>query len=519
MARDIGAVSRNRQLPQRWLVSLCLVAIASASSLFSSPASALAAGVTVSGFSPTSGDVGTPVVISGSGFTGATKVLFGLVAATFTVVSDSTIDTSVPTDAVRATISVHTPSGNVTTKHEYFKVTPSITTVTPANGDAGTPVTIVGTALTDDTQVAFNGTPATVDTVSYSQITTAVPAGATSGPVSVTTKWGSTSSLSTFTVLQVFDVTDYGAVGDGTGDNTAAFAAAIAAAQAAGANSIVSVPAGTYTFSTGSPASIQIDGTVPITLEGAGVGTTTLQETTEKRDLLSIKCDWTVVEDLTLDTQTYNGGHALGDGANYTTVQDIQVLSGTNTFGIYYPGPPGATPNNRSYDYGNVVNDLTLNDHYTGDGWSFSFQSGASISNVHHTGSRITIYADVSIQITNYYYTPGAYGATAGFILSTPCNAVTITNFESSGEGGQLKTAPDQSRINQNITINGEVMTGGPSFRLLIGDVEGLLIENSTLDGITIDPKIIAQGTVTSSTYTGVINRPQGTGVNDIVFE
>ena len=61
-------------------------------------------------------------------------------------------------------------------------------------------------------------------------------------------------------------------------------------------------------------------------------------------------------------------------------------------------------------------------------------------------------------------------------------------------------------------------MTGGPTFRLLIGDVQGLLVENSTLDNITIDPKIIAQGTVTSSTYTGVTSRPQGSGVNDIVF-
>jgi hypothetical protein len=505
-------------LSKGWLASLCVVAMAAASSLFSLPVSALAAGVTVSGFSPTSGPVGTPVVISGSGFTGATKVLFGLVATAFSVVNDNTIDASVPMGAVRATISVHTPSGNVTTRNRYFKVTPSITTVTPGSGDAGTPVTIVGTGLTEGTQVAFNGTPATVDTVSYSQITTVVPAGATTGPVSVTTKWGSTTSLSTFTVLQVFDVTDYGAVGDGTGDNTAAFAAAIAAAQAAGPDSIVSVPAGTYTFSTGSPASIQIDGTVPITLEGAGVDSTTLQETTEKRDLLSIKCDYTVVQDLTLDTQTYNGGHALGDGGNYTTVQNIQVLSGTRAFGIYYPGPPGATPNNPSWSMGNVVNDLTLNDHYTGDGWSFSFQENASISNVHHTGSRITIYADDNLQITNYYYTPGDFGTTAGFILSTPCNGVTITNFESSGQGGQMKTAPDQSRINMNITINGEVMTGGPTFRLLIGDVEGLLVENSTLDGITIDPKIIAQGTVESSTYTGVISRPQGTGVNDIVF-
>jgi hypothetical protein len=488
------------------------------SSALGSTVVALAATPTISGFSPTSGPVGTPVTITGTGFTGATRVLFGTVSATYSVMSDTTIDTTVPAGAVRGTISVHTPGGNVTSHNRFFKVTPSMATISPSEGEVGTAVTITGSALTPSTVVTFNGTPATLNTVAYGQVTTTVPTGATTGPIKVTTRWGSVTSSGNFTVNQVFDVTNYGAAGNGTGDNTAAFQAAIAAAQVAGSGSIVSVPAGTYTFSTGSPASIQIDGTVPITLQGAGRDTTTLQELTGKKDLLSMKCDGTVVQDLTLDTQTFNGGHGLGDGANNTTVQRVRVLGGTRAFAIYYPGPPGATPNNNMHSTGNVVDDLILNDNFTGDGWSFSFQSNASISNVQHTGSRITLYADTSTMVTNYNYTPGTHGATAGFIVSTPSSNLTITNFVTSGQGGQLKTAPDLARVNQNITINGEVMTGGPTFRLLIGDVQGLLVENSTLDNITIDPKIIAEGTVTSSTYTGISSRPQGSGVNDITF-
>jgi polygalacturonase len=317
-----------------------------------------------------------------------------------------------------------------------------------------------------------------------------------------------------------FNVVTYGANGDGTGDNTTAFRAAIAAAQAAGSGNIVYVPAGTYTFATtGSPASIQIDGTVPITFEGASEDTAILLETTTRKDLLSVKCDGTSVEDLTLNTQTDNGGHGLGVGANDTTVDNIQVLSGTETFGIYYSGPKGATPNNGLHSEGNVVENVILDDEYKGDGWSFSFQDGASITNVHHTGSRITLYADTNTTVTNYYYTPGTHGATAGFVISTPCKNLTITNFETSGEGGQIKTSPDQSRVNQNITINGEVMTGsGPKLRLLIGDVQGLLIENSTLETIIISPHIIAQGTVTSTTYTSVVHRPRSGAVDDVVF-
>jgi polygalacturonase len=316
-----------------------------------------------------------------------------------------------------------------------------------------------------------------------------------------------------------FDVTSFGAHGDATGDNTAAFRDAIAAAQAAGSGNIVYVPAGTYTFATtGAAASIQIDGTVPITFEGASEDTAILMEMTLKKDLVSVKCNGTVIEDLTLNTQTYNGGHGFGVGASNTTAENLQVLTGSETFGIYYPGGAHATPANPVYSSGNVVDNVILKDNYHGDGWSFSFQSGGSISNVHHTGSRIVLYADINTTVTNYYYTPGTHGATGAFIISTPCKNLTITNFVTSGEGGQIKTAPVQARVNQNITINGEVMTGGSKFRLLIGDVQGLLIENSTLDGIIIGPKIIAQGTVTGTTYTSVTVRPRGGAVDDIVF-
>jgi Pectate lyase superfamily protein/IPT/TIG domain len=488
--------------PRRYrALALIASAVVVVALLLDATMSVAAATPSISSFSPMSGPVGTAVTVTGTGFTGATKVSFGLTSAVFSVVSDTTIDTTVPNNAVRSRISVHTPSGDANSRHRYFKVTPSIISVSPSSGQVGTAVTITGTALTNGTQVSFNGVVAALNTVTYSQIATSVPTGATSGPLKVTTRWGSTNAASDFTVTQVFDVTTYGAVGDGTGDNTAAFKAAITAAQAAGSGSIVSIPAGTYVFTTGSPASVQIDGNVSITFAGAGRDTTKLIETTPNRDLVSIKCDHTVIQDLTLDTQTYNGGHPLGDGANYTTVQRMQILDGSNTFGIYFPGPPGAR-----------------DDKYTGDGFSFSFQYGGSISNIWHTGSHITLYVDNQTTVANYYYTPGTQGRTAGFILSTPCFNITITNFRSSGEGGWIRTAPTPARVNQNITIDGEIMTGGSSMVLKIGDVQGLLVENSTLLGIVVDPTIIAQGTVTSSTYTSVTSKPQGTGVDELTF-
>ena len=56
----------------------------------------------------------------------------------------------------------------------------------PSFGNVGAPITILGSNLSGATSVQFNGTPATFNVVSASEITTTVPAGATTGTVEVT---------------------------------------------------------------------------------------------------------------------------------------------------------------------------------------------------------------------------------------------------------------------------------------------------------------------------------------------
>jgi uncharacterized repeat protein (TIGR03803 family) len=57
----------------------------------------------------------------------------------------------------------------------------------PTSGKVGSRIIILGTDLNGATSVTFNGTAATFTVVSRSEITTTVPAGATSGKVEVAT--------------------------------------------------------------------------------------------------------------------------------------------------------------------------------------------------------------------------------------------------------------------------------------------------------------------------------------------
>jgi uncharacterized repeat protein (TIGR03803 family) len=70
----------------------------------------------------------------------------------------------------------------------------------PTSGKVGAVVTILGTNLTGATIVTFNGTAAAFTVVSPSEISTAVPAGATAGKVQVVTPGGTLSSNVPFRV-------------------------------------------------------------------------------------------------------------------------------------------------------------------------------------------------------------------------------------------------------------------------------------------------------------------------------
>lgn len=77
---------------------------------------------------------------------------------------------------------------------------PCVARLAPVTGPAGTTVTITGINLAGATAVNFNGTAAAISADQAAKITTAVPAAATSGSVTVMTPGGTATSPSPFTV-------------------------------------------------------------------------------------------------------------------------------------------------------------------------------------------------------------------------------------------------------------------------------------------------------------------------------
>lgn len=155
--------------------------------------------VTVTGFSPASGQPGNLISITGSGFSGATSVGFNNadpVLAGFSVQSDSQLTAVVPLGATSGPLTVNGIASSAS-----FTVAPTITSFSPTSGGAGSQVSIIGNNfIFGHTTVTFSGVAAPVNgtVTSGSVVVATVPSGAVTGPLTVTTTAGSAASTSNF---------------------------------------------------------------------------------------------------------------------------------------------------------------------------------------------------------------------------------------------------------------------------------------------------------------------------------
>jgi large repetitive protein len=163
----------------------------SASNFFVQPA--------ITNVAPVLGRAGTNVTLLGANLLGATAVTFNGTAATYTVVNNTNIQVTVPVGATTGLIRVTTPAFSGFSPSN-FVVLPTLSGFSPNIGIVGSSVTLTGANLNVGTPVVrFNGVAAAAPTgVSFSQLTAVVPAGATTGPLSVTTTDGSDTNANIF---------------------------------------------------------------------------------------------------------------------------------------------------------------------------------------------------------------------------------------------------------------------------------------------------------------------------------
>lgn len=162
----------------------------------------------VSGVTPSSGDRGSTITVSGSSFgasQGSGKVKIGSLACPVTSWSDTQIQCAVPSTAVSGVVTVKTADGTSNAAVAFTVLLPPVVSgVSPGSGAPGSNVTIKGSrfgASQETSQVTIGGIACPVASWSDTQIQCTVPTAAVSGAVKVVTAGGTSNATVKFRVV------------------------------------------------------------------------------------------------------------------------------------------------------------------------------------------------------------------------------------------------------------------------------------------------------------------------------
>jgi hypothetical protein len=224
---------------------------------------------------------------------------------------------------------------------------------------------------------------------------------------------------------RMFTVTSYGGCkGDGTTNCYSGVQDAINAAQSAGGGTVY-FPAGTYVDGLHKPWLVQ--GTA-VNFAGANPGNTIIVPKTPDPTLLTVKASHVTIQNLTFNSSAVHGGKAVVQViGSYDSVLACRILGAPGTsWPLRFAGGSSthATPNNPHYSTGNRIDGLFIHDYAPSrnDGLDFPFQQDGSISNVQQIGSRLGLYVDRNVTVTNYTYSPepSLKDGTFGYYITPP---------------------------------------------------------------------------------------------------
>jgi large repetitive protein len=157
----------------------------------------------ITNVTPLLGSPGDLVHITGMGFyPGVLKVTFnGVVDPTAEATTYNQIQAMVPTGATSGRITVQVDSGQIAYSPQDFTVVgsgPYITGFSPVFGSPGNLILITGIHFSPVTGAYFNGKSAALFVQSDTQIQAQVPVGATTGPISVGSPFGTNTTATNF---------------------------------------------------------------------------------------------------------------------------------------------------------------------------------------------------------------------------------------------------------------------------------------------------------------------------------
>lgn len=164
---------------------------------------------TITSFTPTSGIIGSTVIVNGANFSTTTSidtVRFNGRLASVTSATSTTLTVKVPVKTTTGPITVSVGGGQTISSTDNFTVIPpTITSFTPTSGIIGSTVIINGANFSANASidtVRFNGRLAVVTNATSTALTVKVPFNATTGPITVSVGGSqTTSSMIAFCIL------------------------------------------------------------------------------------------------------------------------------------------------------------------------------------------------------------------------------------------------------------------------------------------------------------------------------
>ena len=479
---------------------------------------------TVTGFTPASGPAGTTVVVTGTNFMLASAVAFNTSNATFLINSATQITATVPSGATTGKIKVTNPASSASSVASFL-VTPVISSFTPSSGNTGTSVVLTGTAFTGATSVAFNGTAATFTVNSATKITTSVPSGATSGPITVTTPGGTGTSASNFTVGSAppaITITGFNPTSGPVGTSVTITGTGFGGASSVKFNGTAAtfVANGTTQVTATVPSGATTGNVTVTATAGTATSSGAFTVTTGPAITGFTPASGPVGTSVVIAGSNFTGATAVqfnGTAANYSVDASTQITatvpSGATSGKITVAAPGGTATSATDFTVTSAsspsISGFTPGSGPVGTSIVIAGSNFTGATAVRFNGTAATFNVDASTQITATVPS----GATSGKItVAAPGGTATsATDFIVTSSGGPTITGftPTAGPINAKVTITGTGFTGTTSVKF-----------NGKAASFTVNSATQISANVSAGTTSGkiTVTAPGGTATSATDF-